>query len=281
MLSQERIHMSYGRLNELCRRAVNVIERHQQKTPVVASHKDTLFPIVDRYFDQQEQLTSLKVRGNEALSEGRQAVKDLYRCIRSWLGQLEYEVEGFEPGFFDCNGNSPDSVIGAAERLLDFVVSHQGESQGSAGGDAGEAEGGAGGVSTGSGSGIAFAARLIEDLTATKNRALSKWLEAQDCLAKEQGLRNAIRESSLEVGQALISVRRTLRNNLGSSHRDYQKLRLSRTYRDDADEVESVEQVEAVAGDNAAEDKGNGKGKPADVSAFLQPADQPTPPAGG
>jgi hypothetical protein len=312
MLTQNRSYISYAKLNEQCRRALNVIERHQRKTPAIGSHKPMLQSTVERYFDQQEQLSALKVSGKQALREGRQAVRELNSCIRSWFGQLNFAVVGFDAGDYDCRIDSPDSVIGAGERLIEFVLSHK-----SANGDAtageGDADADAASAGTAAGAGdngtMWFADQMVEELTAVKDAAVAAWMRAQDCLADEQELRSAIRESAIEIQRALVSVRRTLRNTLGTSHRDYQKLRLSRSYHEDADELDVVEQIEGLASDDAAvqtgigeedtirsepfvvttppaappatEDKGNGKGKPADVAAYLQQSEnQPSLPPG-
>lgn len=318
MLNPDRSYITYEKLNEQCRRAADIIERHYQKAPAIESQKSVLMPIIDHYLDEQEQLALLRARGKQALEEGNGSVKDLYRSMRSWFGQLRIMVAGFDRGDFRCDPESPDSVIGAADRLIDFVRSHRDavDTAGGAGGQAGTEAGGdandgtgagpanAGG--TGAGMQSAFLARIVEDLGTRRNAAHEKWIEAQDCLAEEQELRNSIRESAIEVQHALAAIRRALRNTLGTSHRDYQKMRLSRGRRGDeaGDESEAVEQVEGLDADEAvqgggigeddtieseplvvktppeAEDRGNGKGKAADVASLLSSGDQASPEAG-
>jgi hypothetical protein len=129
--------------------------------------------------------------------------------------------------------------------------------------------------------------------------AYEKWRNAQDLLAEEQELRNKIRETAIEAQNGLVSLRKTLRNTLGRSHRDCQKLRLSRGK---GDELQSAEQLESItstgendssyiadidavesvpmaaAGTPASGDGGNGRGAAACIDPYFSPTDQATSP---
>ena len=104
---------------------------------------------------------------------------------------------------------------------------------------------------------IGFVARLVEELTASKEIASTKWFEAQDYLAEEQELRNAIRESAIEVQQMLILIRNTLRYTLGSSHRDYQKLRVTKSRHDADESVDELEIDEPIQESDSVEPENN------------------------
>jgi len=301
MLIQDRSYITYAKLNEQCRRAVDIIERHGEKAPTIDSQKSVLLPIINGYLDQQEQLTRLKARGKEALRDGNRLVKELYLVMRSWFGQLDFLLVGFNPVDFDCDLNRPDSVIGAADRLIDFVRSRMDNTE--------ETDDGVGQASgdTGATTRLEFAAQLLEDMTARRDAAYSAWREAQDYLAEQQELRSSIRETAIEVQHALVAIRKTLRHTLGSSHRDYQKLRLNRNRHEVAESTEQLETVEQLEeldsvdsfdssgfGENdgiesvpvvvtsapVAEDKGNGKGKVTGIDPYYSSSNQSNGPAG-
>jgi hypothetical protein len=67
-------------------------------------------------------------------------------------------VSGFEPGDFSCDVYTPDSVISAVDRLIEFVRSRQGESENGVTAEGDAAGGGADNAR------IAFAAQLVDDL---------------------------------------------------------------------------------------------------------------------
>jgi hypothetical protein len=265
-----------------------------------------LFPLVKHYFDQQEQLTESKPLVRQALRNGRRAVRELHWNTRSWFGPLSIVIPGFEPGDFRDDTSKPDSVVAAADRLLDFVRSKQVPSGSGLSDENGE-------EATGDSAAfddqieIGFAARLVEELTAYKEAASAKWLEAQDRLAKEQELRNAIRESAVKLQERLVLLRDTLRYTLGRSHRDYQKLRVAKS-RNDADESaveleidepvqpnasvddvinrhiidsDTIAQVPLAAVNPSASDEGgNGKGTSTGVAPYFASDTEINPPSG-
>lgn len=110
MLFQDRSYISYTKLNEQCRRAADVIERHAEKSPAIDLQRLVLLPVFSRYLEQQEQLTRSKVGCREALLEGNRAVKELYVHMRSWFGQIGFLLPSFDPHDFDCHVNAPDSA---------------------------------------------------------------------------------------------------------------------------------------------------------------------------
>ncbi len=306
MINQNKTYLTYEKLNEQALRALEIIERHREKESAIESHQPMLIPIVDQYLKRQEKLTALKPLVKQALRDGKQAVKELYWNTRSWFGPLSVVIPGFEPGDFSCDVDKPDSVVAAADRLIDFVRSQQVES-GSPAGDDNDEDAADDVVAADDQLEIGFASRLVEELTARKEAASAKWLEAQDYLSEKQELRNAIRESALEVQQRLISVRNTLRYTLGRSHRDYQKLCVAKS-RHDADESaieleigepiqesdsedsenalhivdnDTIEQVPlAATNPSASDDGGNGKGTSAGIAPYLAVDTEINPPSG-
>lgn len=305
MINQNKTYLTYEKLNEQSVRALEIIERHRGKGSAIESYRPMFIPIVERYFVKQEQLTALKPRVRQTLRDGKQAVKELYWTTRSWFGPLSVVIPGFEPGDFSCDPDKPDSVVAAADRLLDFVQSQQAES-GSPPGDDND-QGAADDIAAVDEQiKIGFADQLVEELTASKEVASAKSIEAQDRLAEEQELRNAIRESALEVQHTLVLIRNTLRYTLGSSHRDYQKLRVAKS-RHDADEsaveleidepvqgnasIESVNNRHIVDSDTIAQvplaavnptvsdDGGNGQGTSTGIAPYLATDTEINPPS--
>jgi hypothetical protein len=297
MINQDRSYITYSKLDEQCRRVLEVFERHSDKSAAIASNKTMLQPIVNSYLEQQEQLTCLKASSKQALIESAGACKQLYQHMRSWFGQLSMAISGFEPGDFSCKGSTPDNVIGAVDRLIGFIRSRQDETES---GVAAEGEA----ISSGENNArIEFAAQLIDDLGSCRTAAYEKWRTSQDLLAEEQELRDSIRKSAIEVQRALVAVRETLRNTLGINHRDYQRLRVSRGQRIDdetAETTNSVDHPQDAASTDASrisqqqpvasiasietsvsttEDKGNGKGKAPGVAPYFIPIAQANPPA--
>jgi hypothetical protein len=302
MINPDRTYISYGKLDEQCRRAVDIIERHRDKGVVIDSHRSTSLPVINRYFKQQEQLTALKTQATQASEASIQEAKALSRSLRAWLGQLSLMVSGLDSRDFSCDAGAPESVIGAAESLIDFVTTHQAESAGAAEDTTGGESGTAGEPSSaGDETAIVFAAQMIDDLTSGKTVAYEKWRDAQDRLSKEQELRNKIRGTAIEVQNALVSLRKTLRNTLGSSHRDYQKLRLDHGKRNESEDAEQLESISstgendssyisdidavesvplAAASGSASTDGGNGRGAVASIDPYFLPTNQANPPSG-
>jgi hypothetical protein len=117
-----------------------------------------------------------------------------------------------------------DDLIGGAERFLDVVR----------------------GFKDANGESPAYVADLLARVTPLLEAATQSWDAAQTHMAAERELLRQTREAAAAVQKELVALRRTLRATLGSTHRDYQMLRIARVAQDE-DEIETSVDTDASA----------------------------------
>jgi hypothetical protein len=167
-------------------------------------------------------LTSKK---NRERTEGDRAVARLRERMTGWLASLRRDVPGFGNEGFRMDGAIPDDDIAAASRLVETASSYvDGQEQP-----------------------LRYKAELEDDLRVAIAAAEREWSEAQDALSALQILQKEVREANANLSQELSAFRRALGAAIGRSHRDFQKLRVSRGAEPDEEDEEAEGEVHAEA----------------------------------
>jgi len=233
-------------LRRLAPRALRVLERHGPKHEVLLSIEESFRIIALAYIKAYDEVRTSKPHTALELRQGRVATRRLLVVNRSWLGWLARDFDDFDGSAFSSDTSTPDDVIADGERIVDFVARHEALT--------GEA--------------LPYGAKLIEDVSQALGEARKEWTEAQDAMAEHQEKQAEVRRLASELQQNLVALRRTLRTVLGTSHRDYQKLRLAKTSHLDEEDAEvldghgqpgdpipSPDALEPITDDSATDDE--------------------------
>lgn len=214
------------KLERQAARGLAILDRHVGEDPAIDSFVETFKPVALEYLAAQHKLYSRTPGNAIEMAESHEAIRQLERKIRVWLGPLERDIVGFSSGDYTQHLDVPEDIINAAEGLVHYVTELEA-----------------------TGRAPAYANDVVETLTAAVEHAKTQLHEARGDLANVQELRSHARELAVQLHKELVAFRRVLRNLLGDSHRDYQLLRTSQvSHGDDEDEIlEALESDEPTA----------------------------------
>lgn len=202
LISDEKSYVARWKLLRQAARAVAVQARHADKSPALRTFGTTLVPCAKKYMAVEDELAAADQRDGRELAQAKAGVDSLRSKIRMWMGLLVRDVTSFDATPFTERFTVPEDVTSSARQLVHLVQS---------GGTGDEP--------------LPYAEELVADLTEAIQHATKEQEEAQDSLARVQELRAESRKLGLELQGHLVALRRVLRNVLGPSHRDYQRLR--------------------------------------------------------
>lgn len=137
---------------------------------------------------------------------GLQTIDTLQRLARSWLGPVSRDIPRFDPSSIVERLEVPDDVIGTAQRLLDLVRARQANAT----------------------TALPYHYDLIASLSVAIESAVRNWGAHQAALLQQDTLRAQARQTAAAFEQELVASHRALRHTIGTSHRDYQRLRYPR-----------------------------------------------------
>lgn len=226
------------RLSRLAQRALRVLERHAPNHAVLQVIEPAFRETAEAFIASHDTVLSDGPRKRAELDEGRAAIDSLNRSLRSWVAWLGRDIQGFDPSEYTLNSVTPDDVLADARRLVHTLQAHQ---QSAA-------------------TPLNYGDKLLQELTAALENARKEWTEAQDAITHDQERRAEVRALAGQVQKNLVALRRTLRTLLGTSHRDYQKLRLARSSQLDEEDLE-VLAGDGVVGDPVGAPIGDGEGE--------------------
>lgn len=215
------------RLGRAARRAVRVVERHRDKSQVVAEYDATLAPKVSAYLALLDKVNAMTANQRRTLAEARARVAELYRAVATWLGLLARDMPEVDMGEPDGDSRVLDDVMRRATTLIENVRLH---------GERGAQP-------------LSYAQALTTELETLIARATEANRVAEDARAELQERRRDLRAIASGLHDELIALRRVLRSVLGSTHVDYQKLRLNRIRRSDEDPDDEVATQSAAGGE--------------------------------
>lgn len=219
IITQETPGSPIWKLEREASRGLAILDRHASKSPVIASFEHSLRPTAQRFLELRQQVYRAEHADSLDLREANRSLVDAVTLLRSWVRRLNGDVPGVELGKFRQLEVPEDAVI-AGENLLGFVKQLQ---------ESGKAP--------------AYADNLVQTVTEALANLKQETQEAQDGMAHAQELRAEARELGVKLHRELVSFRRVLRTVLGSSHRDYQRMRSAQiSHEDDEDEIlEAIE----------------------------------------
>jgi hypothetical protein len=235
LINETRTTVPQSKLRRLSGRAIRVFDRHKQKYSSIAAFETTLIPSVEQFVECYEGKTAGEIGAKKARNDSYAAVRELYLAGKNWISLLKRDITDLNVDQLSSTLSVPDDVINAATRMIELVTSHEQHSEDK----------------------LRYGAALIEEMTALVEAAQSKWAQAQESMVAQQELQAVAREKADTLNKELVVFRAVLRRVLGSSHRDYQMLRVSRYKEIDTDEDEATEEARAglvSSGNNANEE---------------------------
>ncbi len=207
----------------LAPRVFRVLERQQHVDPVITNAKPSAEITAKEFIEAYDAAQLFQTEKILDMENGRRGTYDLYRKISAWKLRIEQDIPGFDSNMCQGRPDSPDKVIGDAERLIALVEQYKE-----------------------SGNELAYADVLLEKIGGALAVAQEEWSEAQNTLVHLQELQSKVREKGNALQKELVCLRGLLRNVLGSNHLDYQKLRSGRIKEDHRKDNETAETSEST-----------------------------------
>jgi hypothetical protein len=252
-MENRNINVNQKRLRELAERVPEIVSRQVGAYPLLASFTATLVPLAAAFVERYDRLRRQHVSVRETLASGRQRVAELEAQLRILRSRLAADVEAFAEGARTGRSRSPDETFADARHVIETVSERS--------------------------AALSYGAELIADFSAVLEGARTEWSAAQAALVELQMGQAELRAQNIALVHQLSKFRRMLRALVGTQHRDYQRLRPTRTKRGDEDDPDSAQEPAVVTeGGSVALPTGatqaNGTGTSNGVSVQV-PASQP------
>lgn len=187
-------------------------QRHATKASI-AAHAPTLVPAANEAVSAIQDLDVLKIQQVKLLDASDEQIAVLHGVMLEWSSHLARDMRGFDLGLFTRDANHSLDVLKKAESLKQVVEE--------------------------AGVELPYQGTLLAELTARIDGANEARSSAQTARVALQEKQREVRELIVRFHKELVSLRRTVRAALGSSHIDYQRLRVP--LRAAADEPEGAE----------------------------------------
>jgi hypothetical protein len=207
-------NMTLWKLRRLASRAVRVVDRRATDSPALAAFAPRLKPTANAFIAAYDKARTYEAAWRNEMTQGKSAVAELLKCMRSWLPLLQRDIPGFDSASFGDRPTVPDDVLEDAGRMHDMV--HDAV-------DAG-------------GQPLAYRDALLADLEPKKQRAPKEWAEVEAADKQLQALLASVRAAADTFNKELIAFRNTLAAVVGRRDKDYQKLRTDKAHRPDEDD---------------------------------------------
>lgn len=219
IIENNKVTTPQQKLRRLSGRALRIIQRHKERHEIVAAFEKTLVPKTEDFIRCYEQKAARESASKVTLDEGYATTRNLRLASNGWVDLLKRDVADFDTDRYSSQSTVPDDVMNAASGILEFVRYYQEHSE----------------------EPLAYSSELIESLTVLLQTTREKWEQAQDAMTEQQELKATTREAAARLHDELKALRSVLRRVLGTSHRDYQKLRVLRGRELTLDESEMPE----------------------------------------
>ncbi|AKF09340.1 hypothetical protein [Sandaracinus amylolyticus] len=198
----------------LAPRALKVLERHKGSSPAVAVFEAPLGTAARAFVAAYTEAGAYKARWRVEMDEGRGSMLALKKEIDVWKPHVARERPGFDLAGIGDKPTVPEDLIEDAQALADELREVRGAD----------------------GATVAWAAAAATSITEKASRAENETDEAAAADARYSSLLSQVREAQAVFDAELSRFRATLRSLLGSSHPDFQKLRVSRASSRDGDD---------------------------------------------
>jgi len=226
------LNVTQNKLRVLCERALRIYERHEQSDLVISTFGSTLVPAAQAYIQAYDDSRMHIATRNADMEAGHRVIDMLHGRIRTWIPVLSRDISGLSLGEMLARTDSPDHVIGDAQRLLSTVEAKKGS--------------------------LLYAEKFLSDIGEALSIAREDWSVARTAIVEQQGLYKQVRELGAKASSELVAFRRVLRSVIGSSHHDYQSLRRTRIKQasDETEEVTEVMELDAPVAEAMAVSNG-------------------------
>lgn len=189
----------HWKLRRLAPRALRALEAHGKTAPFLGAFEMTLRPAAQKFMDAFDASRTAEAASNQ-VKAGRDSLERLRASVRGWLGHFGRDVPDFDAAGLGT-ADVPDDLIAGATRMLHVVTSPRAVH-------------------------LSYAAAAEADLRAAIENAAKGWGDAHARLTGQQDLLKQTREAATAFQAELVAFRRALRVTLGTSHRDFQALRV-------------------------------------------------------
>ena len=223
--------LSMHDVSRLAPAALDVMERNAGK-PEFDSHARTMVPAANGVLVAIQDLEMLKSEQVKLLAVSVEQTAQLHGLLLYWSGPLAHDLEGFDLGAFVRDADQNFDVMQKGKLLKRHVEEK--------------------------GAGLPYQEALLAELTARIDSADEAARSAYTMRVTLQEKRAVVRELSATFYKELVSLRRTVRMTLGSTHIDNQRLRVppgkaaAEPPSDEASETEPSETENEPEGSNGS-----------------------------
>lgn len=193
------------KLRRLAGRALRVLERHIAAHPALQILEPTLRPAVSDFVVAHSAVAGHRTNASGQTSVIHRAATTLRDRMQLWAALVQHGMPDLDPDTLRVTVGPPDDLLNAAADMLGMLDDE----------------------STRIGS-LAYAQEMRADIAGAMELLTAEQQALQDSLAREQQLRAAARLAGARLHDELIALRLVLAKLLGRSHRDYQKLRMTK-----------------------------------------------------
>jgi hypothetical protein len=179
--------------------SVFVVQRHAGKASI-AAYAPRMVPLANEVLVAIQDLDMLKADQVKLIAASDAQNAELNGKMLGWSGHLVHDLEGFEIGAYTRDVNLSFDVVQKAFSLKRFVEEK--------------------------GVDLPYRETLLTELTARIESASGMEQAAQMARGALQEKQREVRELTARFHAELVNLRRTVRAELGSSHVDYQRLRV-------------------------------------------------------
>ncbi len=198
-IKRNKEYTPHWKLRRLAPRALRSLDAHGKATPFLGAFGTTLVPAAQKFIEVFDASRTAEAASNQ-VDDGLEAIERLRASVRGWLGHISRDIPDFD-GVGLGAAEVPDDLIAGATRMLHVVTSPKAAH-------------------------LSYIAAAEADLRAAIDSASREWSEAHARLTEQQDLLRQTREAGTAFQAELVAFRRALRVALGTSHRDYQVLRV-------------------------------------------------------
>ena len=208
------------KLRRLAARALRILLRRAKHDPVIAAYLTTLKPHAEAMIKAYDEAGRYRADWLREMMEGRGAVAELLRQLRSWLPLFVRDVPGFDGSSFGDSPVVPDDVLEDAGRLIDTAADFEANT----------------------GQVLPYIELFNDTFGKALEKAVKEWSEAEASDKQHQDVLARVRESGELLAADLKAFRRTMQVVAGRSDADYQKLRVTRAHiKDEDDDADAPE----------------------------------------
>jgi hypothetical protein len=191
--------LSMHDVRRLAPAALDVMQRNADKS-VIAAHAATMVPVANGVLIAIQVIDRLKGKQVALLAESTEQTAQLHGLMLGWSPLLERDLASFDIGAYVRDPNLPFDVVQKAMSLKSYVEQEA--------------------------AGLPYQQTLLAELTARIEGADGAAKSAYTARTALQEKQREVRELSATFHKGLVSLRKTVRAMLGSSHLDYQRLRV-------------------------------------------------------